>query len=123
MDLSIRRESFGQDDQSWLGSAHGTQATQTVTLDVSTFTKADHYPEGWLKSGLPLQDLGNGKFGLWTALSDLAGFLFTTVKAPADPATPVGAAIHEHGRVIAAKLPVAVDAAGQATAAGRIIFA
>lgn len=123
MDLSIRRESFGQDDQSWLGSAHGTNAAQTITLDVSTFTAGTHYPDGHLKSGLPLQDLGNGKFGLWTALSDLAGFLFTPVKAPADSATPVGAALLEHGRVIAAKLPVSVDAAGQATAAGRIIFA
>lgn len=122
MDLSIRRESFGQDDQSWLGSAHGTQATQTVTLDVSTFTKADHYPEGWLKSGLPLTKDGD-KYVLCVADADLAGFLFATVKAPAVAATPVGAALFEHGRVKATKLPVTVTAASQATAAGRIIFA
>ena len=122
MDLTIKRESFGQDDQSWLGSAHGTNAAQTVTLDASSFVKATHYPEGWLKSGLPLAKSGE-KHVLWTVGADLAGFLFTTVRVPEDVASPVGAAILEHGRVKAAKLPVPVDAAGQDTAAGRIIFA
>lgn len=122
MDIAIKRASFGQDNQDWLGSAHGTTAAQSITLDVSTFTKADHYPNGFLKSGLPLQKSGE-KHGLWTAGADLAGFLFTPVSTPADPATPVGGAIYEHGRVIVAKLPVSVDTAGQATAAGRIIFA
>lgn len=122
MDLSIKRESFGQDDRTWLGSAHGTDAAQTITLDVSTFTKATHYPEGWLKSGLPLAKSG-AKHVLWTTGEVLAGFLFATVKAPASTATPVGAAIFEHGRVKEAKLPVTVDTAGKATAAGRIIFA
>ena len=122
MDLTIKRESFGQDDQSWLGSAHGTNAAQTVTLDASSFVKATHYPEGWLKSGLPLAKSGK-KHVLWTVGADLAGFLFTTVRVPEDVASPVGAAILEHGRVKAAKLPVPVDAAGQDTAAGRIIFA
>lgn len=122
MDITIKRESFGRDDQSWLGSAHGTNAAQTVTLDASTFTKATHYPEGWLKSGLPLAKSGQ-KHVLWTAGAALAGFLFTTVRVPENLASPVGAAILEHGRVKAAKLPVPVDAAGQATAAGRIIFA
>ncbi|MGP5048736.1 head decoration protein [Glutamicibacter ardleyensis] len=122
MDLTIKRESFGQDDQSWLGSAHGTSAAQSITLDVSTFTAEEHYPEGWLKSGLPLANSGE-TYVLWTTEADLAGFLFTTVRVPVDTATPVGAAILEHGRVKTAKLPVSVDTAGQATAAGRIIFA
>lgn len=122
MDISIKRTSFGQDDQSWLGSAHGTNAAQTITLDVSTFTAATHYPGGYLKSGLPLAKDGD-KHVLWTAGADLAGFLFTAVSAPVVASTPVGAALLEHGRVIVAKLPVPVDTAGQATASGRIIFA
>lgn len=123
MDISIKRTSFGQDNQSWLGSAHGTNAAQTITLDMTTFTKATHYPDGYLKSGLPLQKLAGGKYGLWLTTKDVAGVLFTAVSAPASTATPVAGALLEHGRVIAAKLPVPVDAAGQATAAGRIIFA
>lgn len=122
MDIAVKRASFGQDDQSWLGSAHGTTAAQSITLDVSTFTKTDHYPGGFLKSGLPLAKSGE-KYVLWTAGADLAGFLFTPASIPASTATPVGAALLEHGRVIVSKLPVSVDADGQATAAGRIIFA
>lgn len=122
MDLQIQRKSWGQDDRSWLGSAHGTNATQTITLDVSSFNKEAHYPEGWLKSGLPLAKSGN-KHVLWTAEADLAGFLFAPVQAPEDPATPAAGAILEHGRVNVDKLPVTVDEAGQSTASGRIIFA
>lgn len=123
MDLTIKRETFGQDDRSWLGSAHGTQSAQSVTLDVSTFTAGTHYPDGWLKSGLPLYKMPSGKYGLWVTTKTLDGFLFTTTKAPAVNTTPVGAALFEHGRVKEAKLPVAVDTAGKASAAGRIIFA
>ncbi|MFJ2618170.1 head decoration protein [Glutamicibacter sp. NPDC087344] len=130
MDLNIKRSSVGNENQSWLGSAHGTNAAQSITLDVSTFTKATHYPDGYLKSGLPLMDLGNGKYGLHTGPDAtpedtpvLAGFLFTTTRAPQDVATPIGAALFEHGRVKLANLPVALDPAVQATASGRIIFA
>lgn len=128
MDLGIRRTSVAQDDQSWLGSAHGTDAPQSITLDVTTFTAGTHYPEGWLKSGLPLRVVTPAtgttaaRYGLWTTTSTLAGFLFTTTQVPAG-ATKVGGSLLEHGRVKIAKLPVSVDAAGQTSAAGRIIFA
>lgn len=128
MELSVRRSSVGQDDQSWLGSAHGTQATQTISIDTTTFTNVAHYADGvvggWLKSGLPLRvlrtEFGQKIYGLWTTGNPLAGFLFTTTEASA---ATVGGAILEHGRVRTAKLPVAVDNAGQTSADGRIIFA
>lgn len=125
MELSVRRSSSGQDDQSWLGSAHGTQATQTITIDTTTFTDpATQMIDGWLKSGLPLQvlrqEFGQNVYGLWLTTTTLAGFLFSTVEASA---TLVGGAILEHGRVRTAKLPVPVDPGGRTSAAGRIIFA
>lgn len=127
MDLSIRSETFAADDQSWLGSAHGTDATRTVTIDVSTFTAGTHYPEGFLKSGLPLAVLPSGRYGLFDAAATnsqgtLVGFLFTPVKAPADTATPVYGAILRHGAVIASRLPVPVAEADRADVAGRIDF-
>lgn len=131
MDLSISRKSFGAEDQSWLGSVHGTDAAQTVTVDVSTFTQAEHYPEGYLPSGLPLMITGTAGgqdvYGLYTdggegETNELAGFLFTTTHVPS-PDARVGAAILEHGRVKTDRLPVTVSEAAQATAAGRIIFA
>lgn len=128
MDLNMRTESFGQDDQSWLGSAHGTDAARSITLDVSTFTAGTHYPDGFLKSGLPLGKItASDKYGLYAdGASDgrevLAGFLFTGIKAPASTATPVSGALLLHCFVVEAKLPVAVNANGKADVAGRIIF-
>lgn len=54
MNLAPVTESFGQEDQSWLGSAHGTQSARPVTIDVTKLTKDTHYPNGYLPSGTPL---------------------------------------------------------------------
>lgn len=66
MDLKITTESFGQDDQSWLASEHGTDTARSINLDVSTFNSATHYPEGYLKSGYPLKKVAGNKYGLWS---------------------------------------------------------
>lgn len=128
MDLSVRTETFAADDQTWLGSAHGTNAARTITLDTSTFTKATHYPGGYFPSGLPLgQITASGRYGPYddTALDGrevLAGFLLAAVPAPAvDTVDPAGALL-DHGRVVEARLPVAIDAAGRADTAGRIQY-
>ena len=64
MDLTLRTETFGQDDQSWLGSAHGTDTARSITLDTSAFTANTHYPNGFLPSGLPLAKItASGKYG------------------------------------------------------------
>lgn len=238
MDLSLRTETWGQDDQSWLGSQHGTEAPRSITLDVSKFTEGTHYPDGYFLSGLPLGKVtATGRYGPYggraaevqtatitgtptggtytltfdgettaaiaynaaasavqTALEALAninsgdvvcaggphpgtavtvtfggqylglnvpqmtaasgsltggtsptvtvttttaggsassdgtenlvGFLFCAVAAPASNSsnTLIPAALLDHGKVVAAKLPVAVDAAGQAAVSGRIQF-
>lgn len=54
MDLSLRSDSYTNDDQSWLGSAHGTSSARTITLNTSTFTANTHYPNGYFISGIPL---------------------------------------------------------------------
>ncbi|MCT9142939.1 head decoration protein [Streptomyces violarus] len=129
MDLSLRTETFGVDDQSWLGSEHGTQATEPCTLDTSTFTAGTHYPDGYFKSGIPLGEItATGKYGPYDgAAADgretLVGFLFAAVKAPASNTVDVAGALFVHGKVRSARLPLgAVDAAGQADVAGRIRF-
>jgi hypothetical protein len=128
MDLTLKTESYAVDDQSWLASRHGVGEAQSVTLDVSAFTANTHYPDGFFKSGLPLARLtATGKYvpyatGGAGGAATLAGFLFGAVKAPAVNTTDVVGAMLDHCKVVASKLPVAVDATGQATAAGRIIF-
>lgn len=199
MNLSPQRETFGQDDQSWLGSAHGTSSADSVTLDLSTFSAAAHYPNGYLRSGTPIAKItASTKYGPYsgnasvtvttnstTALvattgtfsvadvgdpisgagipvgatiasvtdathatlsvaatasaagvvvtigsvdgrNVLAGFLLTPVRVLFYGSGAVVADAHgailQHGQVVAANLPIAVDPAGVAAVAGRIIF-
>ena len=116
MDLNIRTERFGQDDQSWLASAHGTDTARPVNIDVSTLTAGTHYPQGYLTSGFPLKKVGN-RYGLWKNGDEdpIEGHLFTAVKIPPGATVVVGA-LFWHGAILAAKLPSPVNAAGQATA-------
>lgn len=117
MDLKITTERFGQDDQSWLASAHGTDATRSINVDVSTFTAGTHYPEGYLKSGYPLKKVADNKYGLWSNgdTDPIEGHLFTALRVRPGTTVVVGALLW-HGAVVAAKLPSSVNPAGQATA-------
>lgn len=54
MILSQKVETFGVEDQTWLASAHGTDAPRSITLDTSAFTAGTHYPNGYFLSGIPL---------------------------------------------------------------------
>ncbi|WP_030997496.1 head decoration protein [Streptomyces sp. NRRL F-5630] len=130
MDLSLKVESFSQDRRDWLGSAHGTDAPVSVTLDVAKFTKATHYPDGYLKSGIPLGKVtASGLYGPYDgAASDgrqtAVGFLFTAqdVDARRVASTKVVGSMLIHCFIREAKLPVTIDADGKADVAGRIIF-
>lgn len=128
MELSLKTETFGSDDQSWLGSAHGTDATETITLDTSTFTSGTHYPDGYFKSGVPLGLItASGKYGPYDDAAvdgrqTLVGFLFSAVQAPAvDTLDPSGAML-THGKIRESRLPVPVDAAGKADVSGTFRF-
>lgn len=128
MNLTQTTESFGQDDQSWLASAHGTDTARSITLDTSAFTSGTHYPNGYFPSGLALGKItATGKYGPYSnAASDgtevLAGFLMTAIDAPSVNTIDPQGALLWHGAVIEAKLPIAVDSAGKADVAGRLTF-
>lgn len=57
MDISLYTETFQVEDRSWLASRDGTAFTQTITLDVTKFTAATHYPNGYIPSGIVLARL------------------------------------------------------------------
>lgn len=130
MDLSLKTESWSQDDQSWLGSEHGTTMGRPITLAIAAFDEATYYPDGWIKSGTGLAVFTSGaNTGLWgpyvtgTATdgsATLVGFLLAGVPAPRNATANVGGALFDHGRVVAAKLPHVIDSAGWADVAGRI---
>lgn len=115
------------DDPSWLGSEHGTDATETGTLDVSKFTAQTHYPNGVIPSGTAVGKVtATGLYGPYkTSGSDgddvLVGFTVSPVKV--EPGvTRISVGILTHGRVVESKLPFAVDANGKNDVAGRIRF-
>jgi hypothetical protein len=121
-DISVSTASYQTEKRSWLLSPHGTEPGTTIsaTLDVSAFTAATHYPNGYLLSGIVLAQLSTTK--LWVPYVDAgtngqgtaAGFLFSSVKVPntADTTKDVGAGVVVHCFVDAAKLPIANAATG-----------
>ncbi len=131
MDLTIKTETFGGDDQSWLGSAHGNDMGRSITLATSAFTSGTHYPNGFFMSGIPLAKYtsgGNaGKWGPYTpgatdGTQTFVGHLLAAVPAPRVAGSDVQGALMDHGRVVEAKLPIAIDSAAKTASAGRLWY-
>jgi hypothetical protein len=130
--INVSTTSYQSEDRSWLASSFGTAEPMSVTLDVSAFTAATHYPNGYIPSGTVLGKItATGLYGPYLdAASDgrqtAVGLLFASTKVP-DPATTtidVGAAMQVRGDVVEAKLPAnsGIDAAGKADLASRFMF-
>jgi head decoration protein D len=108
--------------RAWLASLHGTDQTETITLDLTKFTAGTHYvvstdpvqPYSRFLSGVPVGRItASGLYGPWTpAATDgtqaLAGFVFAEAAfAPGDTKLPC--ALLWHGVVKVSACPVAVD--------------
>lgn len=106
MDISVRKTGpYRVEDRSWLGSAHGTTATRTVTIDVSAFTPATHYPNGYIASGTVVSRIdGSGLWGPYVAGSASTGVLFNSTPVRAG-GPDVGAPVLEHGVIYVPNLP------------------
>ncbi|MFD3667135.1 head decoration protein [Streptomyces sp. NPDC058672] len=108
-------------DRDWLASRHGTDSTETITLDLPKLTKNTHYveptasqPHGYVRSGVPVGCItASGLYGPYDpAAKDgretLAGLVYA--EAPFTPGTTkVPAALFWHGTVKAAKIPGGID--------------
>ncbi|WP_211225901.1 hypothetical protein [Nocardioides alkalitolerans] len=117
------RETFGAGDTSWLDSAHGIANCRTELLDISAFTPATHYPNGYIPSGTPVAKVAGLLVPYTSAEATVAGagvltgHLFTDqrVVGTQDFAVPV----LDHGRVKAAKVPQGTDAFTAPVAAAK----
>ena len=129
MDISVRDQVFGSENRAWLGSQHGTESNRSITLDVSTFTEATHYPDGFIPSGIVLGEItATGLFGPFDPNAEdgrdtAAGHLFNSIPVSAG-ATNLGAPLLDHGAVVESKLPAAsgLDATAKADLAGQIRY-
>jgi len=57
--IGVTSTSYQVENRQWLLSSHGTGpgTTPSITLDVSAFTAAIHYPNGYIPSGTPLAQI------------------------------------------------------------------
>lgn len=125
MDLTTRSRSWGIDDQSWLASRFGLDTGRSISLDVSTFTKNTHYPDGFLKSGIPLVQDATTKLYKPATATACDGHLLKRVHVGGDDGYPVstvvGGALYWQGVVDCRFLPVQVAAEAR-TAQGKIRY-
>jgi hypothetical protein len=113
---------------SWLGSDHGIANSRTVTIDISTFTAGTHYPNGFIPSGLPVAVVGgvavpyDSNEATTTGAGILAGHILTD--QPVIGTGDFPAPLFDHGRVVAAKLPISFTkpAAAAKNAAHNIVY-
>lgn len=109
------------DNQEWLGSAHGTTEADSCTLDPTPTLVA--FPDGQVPSGVEISERADGRFGPFAAADATAGrragFLLHAVQVRAG-VNAVGALLW-HGQVIAAKVPLGVGAVAPAAASHPLI--
>ncbi len=126
MDLSLKTEVYGAEDQSWLGSEHGTDSARTVTLSPEHIPTSNRHV--WIPSGLPLGRVtATGLYGQYdpeaeNGLEVLAGFLLSSLPGPKSSDQPIIGALFEHGKVRPDRLPVALSEDAFSHVQGRIIF-
>lgn len=119
MKTVITTTNYSADSSKWLASKVGRDCMQTITLDRSAFTEADHYPDGFFKSGILLGKItATGLYGpLDTSLSNgqevFQGVLGDPQEDTGTDTKEIVANLQWLGLINTAKLPVAAeDAAG-----------
>lgn len=107
----LRSETLGVGDQSWLGSAHAIWNCRTETVNVAAFTPATHFPNGFIPSGTPVAKVAgllvpyDKTEATVTGAGVLAGHIYTD--QPVVGTQNFAAPLLDHGRVKAAKVPLA----------------
>lgn len=109
MNLGIKRQTYGSaENQEWLGSAHGTQSMDSITLDAASLKAL--FPTGFVPSGIPLKKSGTTyKAAITAEVPDY--HLFTSVDLTAGGTVAVADAVDTPasglwtGEIIVAKVP------------------
>lgn len=103
----LKTTTYGSGDYSWMLNTDGLDEAVTGVLDVSTFTKNTHYPDGYFPSGLPVRIDDRDVIRPWSDTSGARlGFLKGDWKT--DGTEDVNVAVVVRGNIKTAKLPVAL---------------
>lgn len=110
MNLTPVSESWTNEDLSWLGSAHGVEMADSITLDRAGLDAA-WTTLGYVPAGAIVRRLAaTGRWLPFAGGDSTTGILISPVIIGA-AGNPVGAVI-SHGQVIVAKLPASSGYAG-----------
>lgn len=111
----LQSETYGSGDYTWMLNTHGLNAGSQCVLDISAFTEADHYPDGYIRSGTPI-NVANRKAAV--PFTDTAGAVLAFVEGDV-PVTgtedPNSAIVTHADGIILANLPVPLTAPTTAT--------
>lgn len=116
MDLSPTTTTRTVDrDKLWLASQHGTDSTDSCTLDIAGGTFAAVLQEGGtvVPSGTPIVKGGDGLYDRATGAAVADGHLFEDVIIK-PTTTRAGGALHWHGEVVQAQVPGGMTDANRA---------
>lgn len=115
-DISVSKVEHQVEDRSWLASPHGTGPGEnpSVTLNPALFNQANHYPNGYIRSGTVVAKVtATGLYGPYDASAEdgratPAGHLYSSVSVRnRDGSLKAKAAtgLLIHGYVTESKLP------------------
>lgn len=108
MNLGIRKQTFGNEDQSWLGSKVGANDAMSVTLDAAACIAITEFAAGTVPSGVPLKRAGSGRYAPSVTAETADAWLLQTVDLTAggtQTAANTPAPGMTRGRIVTAKVP------------------
>ena len=117
--MRMKTEQFGTGDQTWLASAHGMRNAGTAVIDISTFNKNTHYPDGYVRSGTPV-NIADPKAVVPYVDGASAVLGFVLFDQPTDGVTDFPAPILRHGQVNLDKVPVTLTKPATGDARGFV---
>lgn len=132
MDLKFETDAtFVQDDKSWLASRDGIDIARSITLDLSLFTEAIHYPNGFIPSGVTLGLVtATNRYGPYDnaavdgRTANKGHLLSSVVVKTTNKTGKAAGALYWRGIVREARLPVGhgLDANGKTDVASHIRY-
>jgi hypothetical protein len=108
LNLGIRKQTFGNEDQSWLGSAVGTNDAKSITLDAAACIAITEFAAGTVPSGIPLKRAGSGRYAPAITAEVADRWLLHTVDLTAggtQAAANTPTAGMWRGQIVQAKIP------------------
>lgn len=125
--LGLRRESFGVDDLTWLGSRRGVDTARTATIDLSAWVTAGKVQAGnFIRSGEPAKYAtvdGKQKLVPYAGAGTLAGFILTPTHVdPKAGDADIVVPLLDFGRIIVANLPSGHQVGANPTTSGQFVW-